>query len=128
MNPVSGEERPSQVGRTRLKYDKKRWASNRRAGWKSPPPLDASGRPADLPAGGQNIAFRFGVEQADKLRACDDLNHILTNAACRVRPPIKLVSWGHASQLCRTFACDGGEWDLFKADHEAAYKQLPLDP
>ena len=26
------------------------------------------------------------------------------------------------------FACDGRDWALFKADREAAHKQLPLDP
>ena len=98
-------------------------------GWLAAPvELKASGRPADLPTGGYNIAFRFGVEQAEKLRACDDLKHGLANQACRVHTPIKLVSWDHLSQLCRSFAKDGRDWALFKADHEAAYKQLPLDP
>ena len=90
--------------------------------------LSASGRPADRQSGGFNIAFRFGVEQADKLSACDDLKRSLTNQACRVRAPIKLVSWGHVAQMCRKFARGGRDWALFKADHEAAYKQLPLGP
>ena len=94
----------------------------------APAELKASGRPAHLPKGGYNIAFRLGVEQAGKLRACDDLKHGLTNQACRAHTPIKLVSWGHLSQLCRSFAKDGRDWALFKADNEAAYKQLPLGP
>ena len=65
--------------------------------------------------------------QAGKLRACDDLKNGLTNRACQIITPIKLVSWGHVSQLCRRYASDGLDWALFKADREADYKQLPLD-
>lgn len=98
-------------------------------GWLAAPvPLNDSGRPTDQPSGNYNIVFRFGVEQADKLRACDDLKHGLTNKACQIMTPIRLVSWDHVSQLCRKFANDGQDWALFKADHEAAYKQLPLAP
>ena len=82
----------------------------REKGWLSAPsPLAQSGRPADLPAGGYNIAFRFGVDQAGKLRACDDLELSLTNAACRPHSPIKLVSWGRVSHLFRSFAQGGRE-------------------
>ena len=94
----------------------------------SPLLLAESGRPKDLRPNGFNIAFRIGVEQADKLRACDDLRRSLANSACRVRTPIKLVSWGHVSQMCRSYAVDGRHCALFKADREAAYKQLPIDP
>ena len=93
-----------------------------------PLPLADSGRPDDLPSGGYNIAFRFGVEQAGKLRACDDLKSGVTNKACRAHTPIKLVSWGHVSQLCRHIAADGRDWALFKVDHESAYKKLSIDP
>ena len=92
-----------------------------------PRPLTASGRPIDQPKGGCNIVFRVGVDQAEKLRACGDLKHGLANKACQILTPIKLVSWGHVSQLCRRYASGGRDWALFKADHEAAYKQLPLD-
>ena len=40
----------------------------------------ASGRPADQPTGGYNIAIRRGVEQAVKLRARDDLKNSLTSS------------------------------------------------
>ena len=97
-------------------------------GWISDPvPLTASGRPIGPPGGNYNIVSRFGAEQADKLRACDDLKHGLTTKACRIKTPIKLVSRRHVSQLCRSYASDGRDWALFKADHEAAYKQLPLE-
>ena len=98
-------------------------------GWLKPPvELGHEGRPHGFPAGQCNIAFRFGVEQAAKLRACDDLRHSLTNSACSVLTPIKLVSWDHLAQLCRRSCDKSRDWALFKADHEAAYKQLPLRP
>ena len=119
--PKSGLENANDLWKEAMCQHSKGWLA-------APVELKASGRPADLPTGGYNIAFRFGVEQAEKLRACDDLKHGLTNQACRVHTPIRLVSWDHLSQLCRTFARDGRDWALFKADHEAAYKQLPMDP
>ena len=94
----------------------------------SPFLLGESGRPKDIHSDGFNIAFRFGAEQADKLRACDDLRRSLTNSACRVHTTVKLVSWGHVSQLRRSYARDGRDWALFKADHESDYNQLPLGP
>ena len=48
---------------------------------------------------GFDIAFRFGVEQAEKHRDFDDLKRILTNLACSVASPIKLAPWGHLAQL-----------------------------
>ena len=74
------------------------------------------------------MAFRFGVQQDSKLRACDDLKHSLTNQCCWNRTPIQLVSWDHLARLSRLLSKPGEEWHLFKADHEAAYKQLPIDP
>ena len=98
-------------------------------GWLNPPvELREDGRPTGMQAGRYNIAFRFGVEQASKLRACDDLRHSLTNSACSVRTPIQLVSWDHLAQLCRLSCGKSRDWALIKADHEAAYKQLPLRP
>ena len=99
--PKSGWENAADLWTEAMGQHAKGWLA-------SPVILAESGRPADLPSGGYNIAFRFGVEQAEKLRACDDLKHGLTNQACRVHTPIKLVSWVHLSHLCRTFAKDGG--------------------
>ena len=42
--------------------------------------------------------------------------------------PIHLVTWDHIAHLSRMLTKDGGEWHLFKSDHEAAYKQLPISP
>ena len=74
-----------------------------------------------------NIAFRFGVDQGGKLRACDDLKRSLTNLACSVLTPIKLVSWDHVAELCRLVSSAAFDWEFSKADHEADYKQLPLE-
>ena len=73
-----------------------------------------------------NIAFRFGVEQGSKLRACDDLRYARTNLASIVETPIKLVNWDHVVGLSNILNASDRDWSFFKADHEAAYKQLPL--
>lgn len=100
-----------------------------RKGWLAPPvPLHTDGRPAQWKLKQSNIAFRFGVEQADKLRAFDDLKHSLTNLACSVVTPAKLVSWGQLAQLSHILSEKKIDWGLIKADHEAAYKQLPIGP
>ena len=41
---------------------------------------------------------------------------------------MQLVTWGHIAQMSLVLARDGGELRLFKADREAAYKQLPISP
>ena len=98
-------------------------------GWLGKPiQLDASGCPAGYKPGGYNVAFRLGVEQASKLRAFGDLKHSLTNAACVTETPIQLVSWDHLSHLFMRCCGQGRDWALFKADREAAYKQIPIDP
>ena len=97
-------------------------------GWLNRPfPLCSEDRPFVLNNPELNIAFRFGVEQSSKLRACDDLRHSRTNLACIVETPIKLVSWDHLAELTHLVNDGSRDWDFMKADHEAAYKQLPLD-
>ena len=90
--------------------------------------LDIAGFPAGFRHGFVNIAFRFGVEQAAKFRACDDSNHSLTNSACSAVTPIQMVAWDHISQLCRRCCKQGRDWALFKADREADYKLLSIAP
>ena len=47
-------------------------------GWLTQPfPLTTSGAPFALALKDLGVAFRFGVEQGAKLRACDDLRHSL---------------------------------------------------
>ena len=96
-------------------------------GWlEEPAKLTPDGLPAELSGDAVNIAFRFRVSQAEKLRACDDLRHSLTNETCAVMTPTQLVSSDHIAQLFKLLRGDGRSWHLLKADHEAAYKQLPL--
>ena len=98
-------------------------------GWLTPPfPLTLDSSPFILRGESLNVAFRFGVEQADKLRACDDLRHSLANLACVVSTPIKLASWGHVAEMCNRVGGPGRDWHFLKADHEAAYKQPLLSP
>ena len=98
-------------------------------GWLCPPePLDRAGKPRNPPSSRYNIAFRFGAKQDAKLRACDDLKHSLTNRCCWNKTPIKLAPRGHLAQLSSIMAEQGDDWHLFKDDHEAAYKKLPIAP
>lgn len=96
-----------------------------RKGWITPPvPLHADGRQAQWWVKQFNIAFRFGVDQADKLRTCDDLRRSVANLACSVVTPVRLVSWDHLAQMPRIVAEKKVDWGLIKADHEAAYMRL----
>ena len=53
----------------------------------------------------------------------------MTNLSCAVLTPIKLLSWGHLVQLSHLLSKPrNADWGLFKADHEAAYKQPPIGP
>ena len=90
-------------------------------------PLTSLSDPFTLRNKQLNVAFRFGVEQADKLRACDDLRYSRVNLACVVTTPIKLASWDHLAEMCRSVGDTNQDWSFLKADHEAAYKQLPLE-
>ena len=38
------------------------------------------------------------------------------------------MSWGHLAQLPHLCGGKSDEWRLFKADREAAYKKLPIEP
>ena len=52
----------------------------------------------------------------------------MADLACSVHAPIQLVSWGNIARLSHLLSRDGVDWVLMKADHEAAYKQLPIGP
>ena len=43
-----------------------------------------------------------------------------------MRTPVKLASLGHIAEIWRRVAPSSHDWHLSKADHEEAYKQLPL--
>ena len=79
----------------------------------SPPhPLSADGKPLSWLSGRFDISLRFVVSHADKLRACDDLKHSVTNLACSVETPNRLVSWDHLAQLSHLLSEGGGDWFL----------------
>ena len=98
-------------------------------GWLNRPfPLCAEKGPRVLSNPELNIAFRFGVEQGEKLRACDDLRFSRANLSCVVGTSIKLVSWDHLAELSHAVNDESRDWSFSpKADHEAAYKQPPSD-
>ena len=73
-----------------------------------------------------NVAFRFGVEQGAELRARGELRYSMTNIDCVVRTPVKLVSWDHLAVISRLAVSGCRDWRFFKANREAAYKQLPM--
>ena len=82
--------------------------------------LSTSDKPVALTNNKLNVSFTFGVEKSDRLRGCDDLRRSMTNLACAVETPIKLVRWGHVDAIAH--AVNGGcrGWAFFKEDHEAA--------
>ena len=71
-------------------------------GWHSEPiPISPSGDVVCFSVGEANLAFRFGVEQNEKLRACGDLRHNMVNLATSILTPITLPTWDHISQLTK---------------------------
>ena len=74
-----------------------------------------------------NFAFRFGVEQMDKLRACGDLRQNMVNLRTSVITPITLPTWGHIAKLSKDACRTNTKWTFQKADRDSSYKQLPLD-
>ena len=54
-----------------------------------------------------NPAYRFGVQQADKFRAADDVRRSMTDEAAAIRPPVNLPSRGHLAQMRMLFVSEG---------------------
>ena len=63
-------------------------------------PIDLKGDVATFHGGTAGVAFRLGVDQAEKLRDCDDLRRNTVNLYCAAWTPTKIPMWGHISQLC----------------------------
>ena len=107
-----------------LNTPKRLWAESleqHQKGWlTAPSPITSSDKPFILLGEKMDVASRFGAEQADKLRDCDDLRYSMTNLACVGHTPIKLASWDHIAEMCRSSRHTLRDWHLFKADHEAA--------
>ena len=93
-----------------------------------PPPYDSNGQlPTGEGPGKVNPAFRFGVNQEEKLRAAGALKRSRTNAASAIHSPLNLPTWDHFAAVVRMFeegrAAEG--LAFAKAGHGAAYRQLP---
>ena len=98
-------------------------------GWLAPPlPIDLEGSVSDYARGSVDIAFRFGVDQANKHRACDDLRHNGVDLFRTIGTPIELPTCDHIAQMSLNVRPMKKDWEFFKSDHEAAYKQLPMRP
>ena len=72
-------------------------------------------------------AFRFGVEQMAKLRACDDLKYSTTGLCCTLCTPVKLTTLGQIAQIYLDLRDTRTPRSFYRTDHGADYKQLPLD-
>ena len=89
-------------------------------GWlELPLPIDLDGSVDTYAHDSVNTAFRFGVDQSDKLRACDDLENNEVDIYCTVWTPIKLPIWGHIAQMRLNVRPSEKSWGFFNADHEA---------
>ena len=98
-------------------------------GWLAPPlPIDIDCSGATYAHGSVKISLRLGVDQADKLRACDDLNHNDVDLYFTVWPPIKLPTWDRIAQMRLNVRPSRETREFPNADREAAYKQLPMRP
>ena len=64
----------------------------------------------------------------NKLRARDDLRRNLVNLRTSVITPITLPTWDHIAQLSKDAFRTNTKRTFLKADHDSAYKQLPLGP
>ena len=98
-------------------------------GWLGPPAeFPANGDIEFFPEGATNAACRFGASQGNKLRACDDLRHNMTNLCTSILTPIALPTWDHLAQMAKRVHRTNTNWAFLKGDRASAYKQLPLDP
>ena len=85
-------------------------------GWLSGPiPIDDSGRVRGFSLEGANFGFRFGVEQNEKLMACDDLRRNMVNLCTSVYTPITLPTWGHISEMAKRIRGSKMAWGFSKS-------------
>ena len=94
----------------------------------NPLPIDAKGNVATIENGVVNIVLRFGVDQAGKLRACDDIRRNRANLHCEVRGPIELPKWEHIFQMRVKVKTSERKRAFVKEGREESYNQLPLEP
>ena len=89
--------------------------------------LISSDGPLFLGADRVNAAFRFSAIQRGKIRAFGNLKYGCVNMECATRTPISLPTWDHIGQICLYISTTDQPWSFFKADHKAAYGNLPLN-
>lgn len=98
-------------------------------GWLAAPlPFDSDGNLLGSDFDAANLAFRFPVIQGAKIRACGDFKYGLINLCAADLTPITLPTWGHIAQIAADLSTPPREWSFMRADHKAAYKNLPLNP
>ena len=114
------------VGRLPISLGPKLWADRKKGGFSTSPHTRFFGRPLRVTGVLCEHRFSLCAEQGEKLRACDDLRHSLTNLACVVLTPAKFPAWGHIAEISRLLNKDSRDWGFPKADREASYKQPPL--
>ena len=90
--------------------------------------ITISGLIHDIHPEGVNIDLRFGDEQADRLRACDDHERNWANLPFSVWGPITLPTWGHIAQSALNLRKRKPDWEFPKADRASAYKNRLLRP
>ena len=75
-----------------------------------------------------NLAYRFGIQQSEKLRAADDLKRSCTDTATLIKTRINLPFGGRIAHMCSFFRSEGETRPLAlaKADCAEAYEQSPL--
>ena len=93
-----------------------------------PIPIPSSGLIPGIRPEGVSTAFRFGVEQADKLRAFDDPIHNWANIACAVWTPITLPTWDHIAQSALDIRKRRLDWGFPKKIAHQPTKIPPLRP
>lgn len=90
-------------------------------------PLATADAPFTLADSSLNVSFGFGAEQAEELRARDDLRRVLKNLACATHTRAKLVSRGRLAEISRFVNAGRRDCAFSKADREDSYKQMPLN-
>ena len=102
--------------------------SQAQSGWMSGQiPIDNSGFVACFPLEVTSFAFRFGVEQNEKLRACDDLKQDMVNLRTSVFAAITIPTWDRNSQMSKQIYNSKVAWRFSKEENKDARRQLLLD-
>ena len=63
----------------------------------------------------ENPAFHCGVQQADELRAVDDLRRSFIDDSASAHPPVIRLLWEHVIQICEFYDFNGDHCPLAMA-------------